>query len=244
MSVRKYGYTFLGRYNILDRGSGNIEHDWYINKVFKQFGSEISKVISLGCSVGINEVLLGINNPDTYFIASDIDSDAICVANSGVWNLDDIRPSGFALASIDEKLQELYEYFCPKEYFKIDFQRGTLKLLRSVPNVKFQEIDAKNTELDDDSFDMVITHMLGGENCFPYDQSYVKLGNEIKRILKPEGFFWNETGLFKKRNDTDSSQFYRILKKKDTYEMESSPTSIEYLFPGSFKIHDKMICIR
>ncbi len=189
-------------------------------------------MISLGCFVGVNELLLGIKYPDMNLIAVDIDSESIEIAKSGVWALDNIRPSGFGISRDDETLQKMYDRFCPGEYFTIDFKESTLKLLKDVPNVTFEKMNALNTRFKDGYFDMVIMHMLGGESCFPYDESYVLLGKETKRILKSDGLFWNEAGLFKKIESND--QFYRILKLKNQadYVIDERATPINYLFPG------------
>ncbi len=232
MGDRKHGYCFLGRYNILDRATHREGWDWLIKDVFTHFGSDISNVVSMGCSVGVNEVLLGINHPHIKITGIDIDGEAIEKANAGIWELDDIRPSGLAISNDDATLRRIYERFCPEGYFDIDFQNSTLKIIKPFENVDFEVKDGTKTQYPDGSFDLVMMHMLCGEECHPYSPAFVRLGREVERIVKPNGLFWNESGLFRIISaENDESPYRRVLNRKDSYEIESKPTEREFLFP-------------
>ena len=233
MVERKHGYTFLGRYNILDRCTGEEGWDWTINDVFRHFGSDISAVLSMGCSVGINEVILGVNCPKIRVTGIDIDEEAIRKAKAGVWNLDDIRPSGLAIPSDDKMLRKIYEHFCLESYFDIDFQNGILKLARPVENVNFEVRDGRQTNFSNSVFDLVVGYMLAGKECHPYSSTFARLGREVERVVKPEGLFWHELGLFRvSPTDDDSSPYRRVLNRGDFYGIERTPTKREFLFPS------------
>ncbi len=232
------GYTFLGRYNLLDRGTDIPSHDWSISDVLLKLGSEISSAVSLGCSVGVNEAILGVMYPSLNLVAVDINPEYIRVAKSGVWKHDDIMMSEFAARSSDINLEKLYERFCPREYFEIDFDERTLKLSDCVPSVLFGVSDATSVCFSDNSFDLVMIHMLAGEKCHYYDNSYVKLGEEVERIVKPGGFLWyygdtSYNGLFRVIPDNGSSSpYYRVLNNESDYMVETVPTAKKYLFMG------------
>ena len=240
----KQGYSFIGRYNVLDRATNADGYDWPIDSVLNRFGPYISNAVSLGCSTGVNEILLGINYPHLNLKAIDINSGRIDIAKSGKWSLKDIRPSGIGVGCDDITLQELYERFCPQDYFEIDFEKSVLELLRPVPSVNFMQCDAMDTHFDDESFDLVMAHMLRGETCFIYDESYARLGEEIERIVKPQGLFWYYpdtiySGLFRVIPKGDgSSPFHRILNRNGILVEEKLPTSRELLFTYPFQVDD------
>jgi SAM-dependent methyltransferase len=237
MSKREHGYSFLGRYNILDRATHQEGWDWLIKDVFKQFGSDISNVISMGCSVGVNEIILGINYPTAKITGIDVDGGAIEKAKAGVWSLDDIRPSGLCIPEDDDTLKKLYEHFCPNGYFDIDFQKGTLRLTKPVDNVHFEVKDGTKTQYPEGSFDLAMMYMLAGEECHPYSPAFVRLGREVERIVKPNGLFWNESGLFRIiSTEKDESPYRRVLNRKNSYEIECKPTEREFLFPPPSRV--------
>lgn len=234
----KEGYTFLGRYEISDGRTLIERYDWPISDVFLKFGSVISNAVSLGCSVGVNEAILGVKYPDLNLVAVDINREYIDVAKSGVWKHDDIMSSGFAVGSDDGALQGLYEQFCPEGCFEIDFDEGILSLSEDAPSVLYEVSDATNLRFSDSSFDLVILHMLCGEKCYPYDESYVKLGEEVERVVKPGGLLWYygdtcHNGLFQVMpDDASGSPYYRVLNNEDGYEVKTVPTATKYLFLG------------
>ncbi|MBS3144111.1 class I SAM-dependent methyltransferase [Candidatus Woesearchaeota archaeon] len=233
MSKRKHDYTFVGRYQLLDRTSRAPGVAWPIQDVFSHFGSELSHVLSMGCSVGINEVILAIQNPSTQITCIDIDEGAIAQAQTGVWRLDDIRPSGFSIPSDNKTLTSLCARFCPLDYFALDFRANVLQLLRPVTNITFRVQDATQTSYVDSSFDLVMMHMLAGKICYPHSPSYVQLGKETERLLRPQGFFWNQEGLFKVTLvSPDVSPYRRVLHNKDASTLEDAFTPRESLFPG------------
>lgn len=231
--MRERGYSFLGRYDILDRATHQEGWDWFISDVFKHFGAGVNDVLSMGCSVGINEVLLGIKNPRTKVIGIDVDPVSIEIARSGVWNLNHIRPSGMTIPADDETLKILYDEFCPPGYFDLDFKKGILKLIKPVSNVAFEVKDATQTRYSPNSFDLIMMYVLAGGDCCPYSPTYKKLGWEVERIIKPEGLFWKEEGFFRvRRTKEDIAPYYRIVHCGQSYKLENIPTAREKLFPS------------
>ena len=89
---RKFGYTFPGRYEVLDKRTGITHYDWPISEVLTS-RPEIQTIISLGSSVGINENLLAATNPSKDIYLVDINRQALMLSDQGEWPYDEIRPS-------------------------------------------------------------------------------------------------------------------------------------------------------
>ena len=232
----EHGYTFPGRYDILDRANHTPNWDWKINEVIQKLGNKIDTVVSFGCSVGINEIIFAINNPYKKVSAFDVNPQSINVAKQGRWYLDDIRPSGLGISSSDENLQKLYEEFCPEEYFSIDFDAGILELLKPVKNIDFFVADGCKTPIKDNSVDLVIAHMFAGENCHPYDESYAIFGNEVERLLKPNKFYWESLGLFESTLQGNKNSFKRIFNVDESYALDTKIQPNHFLFPDSIMV--------
>ena len=215
----EHGYTYVGRYNLIETNTKDRRWDFPINDVFSKFGREISDVLSMGCSVGVNETLVAIQNPSVQFLGIDNNPHSIEIASSGIWPIDTIRPRVLAGSGDDRTLRSLIDCYCPCEYFELDMDRGTLALKRNVPNISFEVRDGRKTGLDPDSYDLIMMRGVTGYRSF---------GLEVERLLHEHGLYWNVHGLFHYFGNSD---FRRVLNINGSYAIELEPADNKFLFP-------------
>jgi ubiquinone/menaquinone biosynthesis C-methylase UbiE len=81
----------------------------------------------------------------------------------------------------------LGKYLQPREMIGIDFSGENIKLANQfyqIPNLVFRRGDAENLDFENDTFDGVIN--VESSHCYGSMEKFVQ---EVKRVLKPEGFF-------------------------------------------------------
>lgn len=227
-------HTYAGRYFENSRGYDDY---WPFDEVMRLFGDKIKNVLSLGCSNGINESIIASRYPQLCVTAIDIYSPLIEQAKAGEWDFKDIFK---VTAEYPDPIENIairrFLTYCPLKHFALDLERSALRRRNDLSNLSYAVMDAQHMEFSDDSFDLIIMHMLGG--AFYGGKHVIQIGKEVSRVLRDEGLFSTCFGLHMVFKTSESCRYHKLFSEERDYRMQNEPTPIESptLFPPEIYI--------